>query len=190
DLVVTNQLCFAPSLEQISNIRGNVHLSLYARTNQVVPATAYCRNLPIGTGRYASYDLLAISGSCTSGPKARQALAKALLGDVASIHALCAKYQVMSMLYLQPDKQLKSLLRGMQLMANIRDSEHFGRIWQLRDVDHECEMEARLEAYLLGPGHEELGSWIACAECGVNLDASVRRAWELVYGNAAAFLAR
>jgi hypothetical protein len=105
------------------------------------------------------------------------------------VHAICAKYTVLSHLFVLPLAQLHSLHRGMKAMAQAGETERWVRLWQLQSVvDELCEFDLRLETFLLEAGREELETWIECTEVGLGLRKEERERWAGVYGEAGAFL--
>ncbi|KAF2261630.1 hypothetical protein CC78DRAFT_535484, partial [Lojkania enalia] len=75
-------------------------------------------------------------------------------------------------------------------MTKIDAMEKLGRTFQLKDVDEECGIEPRIEAYLLGSGFAELQGWIGCVEFGLELGLEERMVWSEVYRAAGEFLKR
>ncbi|KAF2463636.1 uncharacterized protein BDR25DRAFT_245180, partial [Lindgomyces ingoldianus] len=190
DLILKDQLFFVPLLSDLANTPEPIHLQLFAKTPiSTTPATAFSANAPIGTGRAISQTLLAESGTtCVSAASARQSLAANLLSDFDTVNSICAKYNMMAALYSLPDNRLESIECGMRGMTNVTESERWSRKWHLRDVDGDCELEARIEAYLLETGFEELREWIGCVEVGLGLGFDDRRCWADVYAAAGEFL--
>ena len=191
DLVIQNRLVFSPPLGSLQHLSRPIRLQLFAYIpDQPVSPEAFGQDVSIGTGRSVSKVLLAESGDhCYSEAEARKSLANSMLRDYATVDAIYSKYNVMNALYLLPQASLESVLRGMRGMLTSSGREWCVRLWQLQNVvDHTCEFDLRLEAFLLKAGFAELGNWIACVEVGLRLGREEREAWAEVYGEAGAFL--
>lgn len=154
-----------------------------------IPPEAFSRHAPIGTGRPVTCVLLAESDKECGSSEARKSLARSVLERRAEVHAICAKYTVLSHLYLLPLVQLQSIHRGMKAMAQAGETERWVRLWQLQCVvDELCEFDLRLETFLLEAGREELETWIECTEVGLELGKGEREGWAGIYDEAGAFL--
>lgn len=189
--MMANQLVFSPPLEALQHMQGPTHLQLFVHIpDQPIPAAAFSRHAPIGTGRPISKTLLAESDlKCEPPASARESLAKSLLSDRATVNSICAKYTVMGALYAYPQVQLESVGRGIRAMAAASDGERRDRLWQLQGVvDEMWDFEPRLETYLLEVGGGELDAWVRCVEVGLGLGKEDREMWADVYREAGRFL--
>ncbi|KAF2180171.1 hypothetical protein K469DRAFT_796285, partial [Zopfia rhizophila CBS 207.26] len=190
DLVLANRFAFSPPLEAIAALSGPINFKLYV-SNPVspTPSGAFSRTSPIGTGRPIRQTLLAESApGCKDWASARKTLAECLLEDLHGVDRLCARYGVFSSLLCCPDWRLKSLLRGMQAMGRVDEPERWNRAYQLREVDEGCDLEARVEAYLLCAGLEEVGSCVGVVETVLGLGWEDRERMVVMYGEAGWFL--
>ncbi|KAH7393025.1 hypothetical protein BKA66DRAFT_319209 [Pyrenochaeta sp. MPI-SDFR-AT-0127] len=193
---------FSPSLEQLHTVTQPVHLRLFKKIPIEYPNSVACsRFAPIGTGRPHSYLLLAESDKhCKSAAAARCSLACALLSDKRMLGATIDKYYILATLHHLCTSTLLSIHRGLLFMSSISDIEWIERLYQLRGVvngcnavegvNRSCDVELRLETYMLGIGRAETDGWIQNVSVASSLDEEDRRGSAEVYTDAAAFLGK
>ncbi|KAF1997218.1 hypothetical protein P154DRAFT_606808 [Amniculicola lignicola CBS 123094] len=190
---MTNSLIFSPPLEDLETQQAPLTLSLYVKgPTSPVPAEAYNKDLPIGTGRPTSRHLLAATPLSASPQLARQFLAVALLDDWNMINRIYAEYNFLSSVYSAPNDELASLQRGMRTMLQVDDAELLSRYYQMREVGigERDELGCRVEMFMLEADGEERGQWMESVDVGIGMGEEKRREWARNYADAGRFLRR
>ncbi|KAF1938188.1 hypothetical protein EJ02DRAFT_355102, partial [Clathrospora elynae] len=200
--LIANRLIFTPPLEDLSSANHPIHLLLHKKMPVVPPPPeAFSKYAPIGTGRPKSRLLLAESSAeCGNAAEARRSLAQVMLSNTRTVNDAVDRYNVLYTLHSIPTETLESVQRAMACMAHVTEYEWFDRLYQLRGivaedhavdgVDASCEVEARLEIYLLDGGRAELEGWVRSVDGALEMGEGDRRVYAGVYGEAATFLWR
>ncbi|KAH7118003.1 hypothetical protein B0J11DRAFT_494010 [Dendryphion nanum] len=134
--------------------------------------------------------MLAESGSsCSTACSARKSLARnLLLRNNHTVIDIYTKYFGLCMLYSLSHYTLLSFKRGIERMAMISPHEWDDRLWQMRNVNEEYPLEARIERTLLETGLEALEAWAGAVEVGLGMEDQARTDIALAYGKAGRFL--
>lgn len=99
------------------------------------------------------------------------------------------KYNVLASLYSSSTSTLLSLQRGMIEMLGVENKDWVGRAEQLCGVvDGSCDLELRLEVYLLRVGRQETEALLTIVDVVRDMGERDKWLWAQVYGDAASFL--
>jgi hypothetical protein len=184
----TDSLFFVPELSSLDKVTGPVRLELCEVTP--VPIPAYSPDAPIGTGRPTRVNVAA-SDHSTSPTLARRSLVKNLLQhEDVRLHNITTYYNLLGAIYGMDSPGLDSVQRGMTAMAHVSDFEWYERLVQVTDagVDGSWGVEARLEAFLLICGREELDRWFVMVAIALRVVEKKREHFARMYREAAWFL--
>lgn len=202
DELLTDSLILSPPLDELDAATHAVPLQLFKKMAIVCPPpAAYSRYAPIGTGRPRSHLLLAESDKKPkSAADARRSLAYALLSNRRMVRDTIDTYNVLAALYRAPTPMLHGFYRSLLLMSSISNVEWIQRLSQLRGIVHghyavkgvtvSCDVEPRLEIYLLQVGRGAIEGWIRDVVVASELGEKDRSIWAEVYADAARFLVR
>lgn len=187
------ELFCSPPLEDLEAISGPIHLQLYQRIQVApAPAEAYSKDAPIGTGRPSSKLLLAESArGCKDAHAARKSLAQNMLGNGGTVWSMIHQYKILAEIYGTSKCTRESLLRGMLAMRRTSEYECVERYHQLcAGVDGTCDLEPKLEVFLLHAGRDELDVWIKHLTEALKRGEQELGGYGKEYTDAAAFLTK